>query len=97
MAESSLQAFGQNSQSEIGGIVIAVIIMGCVIFLIGFLGFCGAFLKSACTLILVSLVPIDDTVMITVAWFQYGVLLGILTIGLIAGGIAGLVLRQEVR
>lgn len=67
MAESSLQAFGQNSQSEIGGIVIAVIIMGCVIFLIGFLGFCGAFLKSACTLILVSLVPIDDTVMITVA------------------------------
>ncbi|VDP84659.1 unnamed protein product [Echinostoma caproni] len=77
MAESSLQTFGESKDTAIGGMVIAVICMGSIIFLIGFLGFCGACLKSACMLIL------------------YGVLLGILTIGLIAGGIAGLVLRQE--
>ncbi|TPP65170.1 Tetraspanin [Fasciola gigantica] len=78
LAESSLQTVGQNHQSQIGGMVIAVITVGCIIFLTGLLGFCGAFMKNACMLIF------------------YGILLGILTAGLLASGIAGLVLRQEV-
>ncbi|THD26279.1 Tetraspanin [Fasciola hepatica] len=78
LAESSLQTIGQNDQSQIGGMVIAVITMGCIILLTGFLGFCGAFLKNACMLVF------------------YGILLGILTAGLLASGIAGLILRQEV-
>ncbi|CAH8490543.1 unnamed protein product [Schistosoma curassoni] len=52
LSQVAINNYSSGIDSSIKGLVIFVIVLGCFLFLLGFLGFCGACTKNTCCLIL---------------------------------------------
>ncbi|CAH8564709.1 unnamed protein product [Heterobilharzia americana] len=50
LAQVAINKYSAGIDTNVKGLVIFIIILGCVVFLLGFLGFCGACTKNVCCL-----------------------------------------------
>ncbi|CAH8431415.1 unnamed protein product [Schistosoma rodhaini] len=52
LSQVAINNYSSGIDSNIKGLIIFIIVLGCFLFLLGFLGFCGACTKNTCCLIL---------------------------------------------